>query len=202
MDTLRCPLPGCSEDLDAFGDHLVCCAHNHTTRRHNALRDAWAGLLRSAAIPHQREVVATCCFRPADILLEGWNSGEDVAVDITISHPMSAANYPLMPECAARHLKVKEVNKRRKHAATCRHVRWACHPAAYSPWGGQGPLAGSLLREVSKRAGADGTSWTRRARAGEMRQHLSLTLMREVARQLDARCLLADQLDAIAQARA
>ena len=118
-------------------------------------------------------------------------------MDITITHPLGAANFLLAPECASRHLKAKEASKCRKHAATCRSVRWACHPAAYTPWGGQGPLAGSLLREVSKRAGADGSSWTRRVRAAEMRQALSLALMREVARQLDARCLLADELDAL-----
>jgi hypothetical protein len=198
MAILRCPLPGCKEDLDAFGDHLVCCKYNKTTRRHNSLRDAWAAYLRMAGIPHQREVVATGRFRPADILLEGWNAGEDVAVDITVSHPLGAANFPLAPDAAARHLRAKEANKCRKHASSCRGVRWACHPAAYTPWGGQGPMAASLFHEVAKRAGADGLSWTRRARTAELRQALSLSLMREVARQLDARCSLTDQLDALA----
>lgn len=59
--------------------------------------------------------------------------------------------------------------------------------------GGQGPSAGALLYEVTKRAGADGASWTRRARAQELRECLSLALMRGVAAQLDARCLLKDQ---------
>ena len=55
---LKCPMPACREDLDGFGDHLVCCPYNGPTKRHNALRDAWCGVLRGAAIDHGREVIA------------------------------------------------------------------------------------------------------------------------------------------------
>ena len=87
---VKCPMPACREDLDAYGDHLVCCPHNGPTKRHNALRDAWCAVLRSAAIDHGREVIARGGCRPADILLNGWDGGCDVAVDLVISHPLQA----------------------------------------------------------------------------------------------------------------
>ena len=83
----------------------------------------------------------------------------------------------------------------RKNAADCAHAGWGCHPAAYTPWGGMSRGAAKLLAEVSKRAGADGTGWAMRARGAETRQALSLALMREVARQLDARCLAQETLE-------
>jgi hypothetical protein len=169
---------------------------NGATRRHNVLRDTLAGLLRSAAIPHRLEVVATGRYRPADVLLLGWNAGEDVAVDLVVSHPLGASCYPLVPGAGPRHLKAKEVSKIRKHQASCRAVRWGCHPVAFSPWGGVGPLALSLLHELGRRSAPDGSTWLRKERMAELRQIISLSLMREVARQLSARCLVSDQVEA------
>jgi hypothetical protein len=186
---VRCPMPACREDLDAYGDHLVCCPYNGLTKRHNALRDAWCGVLRGAAIDHGREVVARGGSRPADILLVGWDGGSDVAVDLVVSHPLQAASWPLSADTAERHLREQEATKIRRNGGECAAAGWGCHPAAYTPWGGMGRGAASLLAEVSKRAGADGSGWAMRARAAETRQSLSLALMREVARQLDARCL-------------
>ena len=58
---------------------------------------------------------------------------------------------------------------------------WAHHPAAYSPWGGQGSAAKGLLHEVLKRATADQQGWPKIQRILEHRQNLSLTYAREVA---------------------
>ena len=68
-------------------------------------------------------------------------------------------------------------------------------PGRIHPLGGQGASAATLLWEVTKRAGADGGTWTRRARAQELRQALSLALMLGVTAQLDARCLVEEPVD-------
>ena len=83
--TTKCPL--CGAVADPFGDDFTNCKVNGTTRRHNALRDAWSYLLSSAAISHKREAVAGTDHRPADILLLGWDRGRDIAVDFTVSAP-------------------------------------------------------------------------------------------------------------------
>ena len=70
--------------------------------------------------------------------------------------------------------------------------RWGHHPAAYSPWGGP---AKSLLFEVLKRATAGQEGWPKIQRILEMRQGLSISLEREVAKQLSLRCRVHDSLD-------
>ena len=70
---------------------------------------------------------------------------------------------------------------------------WECLPMAYSTWGGEGPGAKRVFREVLKRSTADLQGWQRTVRAVEMRQALSLTLAREVARQLRMRCRVNDE---------
>ena len=64
---------------------------------------------------------------------------------------------------------------------------------AYSIWVGEGPSAKRLFHEVLKRASADLQGWQKTERAVEMRQALSLTLMREVVRQLRLRCRVSDE---------
>ena len=188
--------PECMEAVDAFGDHFVTCRKNGSTRRHNALRDAWARVLSTANIRHSIEVSVPCGDRPADILLLGWDKGTDVCVDLTISSPLSLDCFPLNIERAKRHLNEKEKDKKSKQLAQCEAMGWGHHPAAYSPWGGQGTAARSLLFEVLKRATADQQGWAKTQRILELRQNLSITLAREVAKQLSLRCRVLESLEA------
>jgi hypothetical protein len=170
------------------------CGHNGITRRHNSLRDAFCTVLASAAIPFAKEVSLPprpeqpSRLRPADILLLGWDNGKDVAIDFTVSCPTALDCQPLSVAGAKTHLREKEADKVRKYRALSADVGWGFHPAAYSPWGGQGPGAATLLHEVCRRACADADGWSRQTRSREIRQALSLTLAREVAHQLDLRC--------------
>ena len=141
------PCPECQEPLDAFGDHFVTCRKNGFTRRHNSLRDAWAHVLAAAGIRHAKEVSIPNGDRPADILLVGWDKGLDVCVDLTISSPLGLDAFPLSIERARRHLNEKEKAKKTKQLSQCQAMGWGHHPAAYSPWGGQGSAAKSLLYE-------------------------------------------------------
>ena len=197
------PLPACPECREAinpFGDHFVVCRRNGFTQRHNALRDAWSQVLASAGIRHKKEVSVPNGDRPADILLLGWDKGVDVCVDFTITSPTSLDCYPLNPENSRnsrRHLNEAEKKaKRVKQSPSCDAMGWAHHPAAYSPWGGQGAAAKGLLHELLKRATADQQGWPKVQRILELRQNLSLTLAREVAKQLAMRCRVLDSMKA------
>lgn len=185
----------CHEPLDAYGDHFVTCAKNGMTRRHNALRDAWAQVLLSANVPHVKEVATNEGDRPADILLVAWDKGRDVAVDFTVSSPCTLDCYPLSPERARRHLSDIEAKKTALQKDMCHQMGWGHHPAGYSPWGGQGAHARSLLYEVLRRATADLVGWAKAQRLAELRQNLALTLAREVARQLSLRCRVIDAME-------
>ena len=181
-----CPL--CGEAVDPFGDHFVCCAKNGNTRRHNALRDAIFDVLLGGAIPAAKEVnVGNGQQRPADILLVAWERGRDVAVDLTVTHPLGLTSQPVLMKNAARHSHRAEAAKIASEGDLCMRAGWGFAPAAFNPWGGTGATAGALLHEVGKRATAHLAGWPKQRRLPEIHEGLSLTLAREFARQLSLR---------------
>ena len=118
-----------------------------------------------------------------------------MCVDLTITSPLALDAFPLSVEKAKRHLNEAEKEKRSKQLPSCEAMGWGHHPAAYSPWGGQGTAARSLLWEVLKHATSDQQGWAKTQRILELRQNLSITLAREVARQLSLRCQVSDSLE-------
>ena len=90
----RCP--GCTQVIDMFGDHLLCCPRNNYTKRHAAVQEALVsclvecgqGVEKEKELPEEFQPVGRR-LRPADLLLHHWESGRHVAVDLTISHGWS-----------------------------------------------------------------------------------------------------------------
>ena len=132
---------------------------------------------------------------PADILLLGWHKGKDVSVDVIIVSPTSLDDYPLSIQKARRKLKDAESSKKASQLATCEAQGWGHHPAAYSPWGGQGPSAKAFMEEVMRRATADLEGWPKMKKIMELREGLSVTLARQVASQLSIRCRVLEALE-------
>ena len=180
-----CPL--CHNAVDVFGDHFVTCQRNGLTARHNAVRDTWSVILTQAGISHSKEVSTLRRDRPADILLRAWDKGRHVAVDFVITHPVASSSSVHTAEGARRHLRGAESAKIQGEESSCAAMGWGLHPVAYSPWGGQGPAAASLLREVLRRLSSDREGWTGSSASREARQSLSLALARSVASQLALR---------------
>ena len=77
-----------------------------------------------------------------------------------------------------------------KERESCEAVGWGLHLAPYNPWGGQGPAATALLKEVLMRATADLEGWPKIHRMMEIRQGISMTLARSVAAQLSLQCVV------------
>jgi hypothetical protein len=187
---LQLTLPGCplcGEAVDPFGDHFVCCAKNGGTRLHNALRDAIFDVLIGGSIPAAKEVNVGNGRRPADILQKAWERGRDVAVDLTVTHPLGLTGHPIIVKNAARHCQRAEADKTHAEGDLCVQAGWGFAPAAFTPWGGTGPTARALLHEVGKRVTAHLAGWPKQRRLREIHEGLSLTLAREVARQLSLR---------------
>ena len=90
------------------------------------------------------------------------------------------------------HLSLAEWEKIRKEGPLCAQAVWGFHPAALSPWGGMGSAAKWLLDETLKRITADLPLAAHSARVQEIKQKISITLAREVARQLSLRCRVSD----------
>jgi hypothetical protein len=180
-----CPM--CAEPVDPFGDHFVCCDKAGSTRRHNALRDALFDTLIGSNICAAKEVSCNGRHRPADILLIAWERGRDVAVDLTVTHPLGLSQHPLNVRNAARHCQRAEAAKTQAEGDLCLRAGWGFLPMAFSPWGGAGPHARALLHEFGKRATAHLAGWPKLRRLREINENLSLTLAREVVRQVSLR---------------
>ena len=115
--------------LDPFGDHLVCCRQNNFTARHGALQDALLLVLGLAKQLAERDQalqkvnssrVIRQQLRPADILLRNWAGGRDVAVDLTIVHPLQVGETPWSADKAKSFLHRKETAKNLKYEDACR----------------------------------------------------------------------------------
>jgi len=158
------------------------------------MRDEWSKLLAAGSIVHKKEVMAKGMKRPADILLIGWDHGQDMAIDFTVTNPLSTACFPLTYDGAKRHLANAEREKLAKEGPLCAPMKWGFSPVAFSPWGGMGPSAKDLLFGVTKRVVADLPLTCQSARTSELRQTLSLCLVRQVARQLSLRCQVLDDI--------
>ena len=178
----ECPL--CRESVDPFGDHLVCCEQNGCAARHNAFRNAFFAVCVQHGIAVEKEPECLAGRRPADVLLLLWTRGQHVAVDFVCTHPAGPAQYPLEGARGAKHCNRAEASKLRENSAPCQEKGWGFSPFAVSTWGGLGTSAKAVLFEVSKRATADLRGWPKTHALQAIRETLSVTLMREVARQL------------------
>ena len=190
------PCPACGNAVDVFGDHLLCCRRNNFYGRHFAVQEALLTIAQVGGQPFVREAPMPRsspeaqhgpALRPADILLRAWQGGKDTAVDVTIKHPLQAAQAPWTKARAAAFLRQVEHQKEVKYAEACKKEGWAFCPAAFDTWGGVGPKAKDLLHKLLKRATGTLAPELQGARTAELRQLLSLSLMRQVWRLLSAK---------------
>jgi hypothetical protein len=177
-----CPL--CRGSIDPFGDHFVCCEQNGSTQRHNAFRNAFHEMCVRYGIAVEKEAQCVAGRRPADILLLQWSRGQHVAVDFVCTHPAGLAQHPLVVDNAKRHCNRAETRKVQADGPPCEEKGWGFSPFALSTWGGLGTSAKAVLFEVTKRATADLRGWPQTQALLQIREGLSVTLMRAIARQL------------------
>ena len=188
--------PGCLSHVDPWGDHLLCCPRDNFSSRHRALQDSLANIIQETGQGYAKEVVIPHCpdhqLRPADILVRSWDSGKDLAIDLTICHGWQASERSgsITRERWRSFLTRKEQGKAIKYAKPCEAAGWIFQGMAFGTWGGMGPGAARLLAKLLKR----GASWDegerRAARQEELRETLGLTLMSHIIDLLEAKNLL------------
>ena len=115
-------------------------------------------------------------LRPADILLRGWAGGKDVAVDVTLAHPLQLAEQPWQVDRAKSFLRHRERLQVDKYEAACHLEGWGFLPMAFSTWATPGP-------GFSASAGADADD--RSLRLSELRDSVTQSVMRQVVRMLE-----------------
>ena len=157
------------------------------TQRHHALRDAFHTACVQMSIQAAKEVTARGGKRPADVLLQNWDRGADMAVDFNVAHPLALSEFPLCLDSVARHSAREEATKMAESDEVCARMRWGFMPAGMSTFGGTGPSFQELLKEVLARGTGDLRGWPKTERVLEVHRGLSLAVARHVARQLAVR---------------
>ena len=110
-----------------------------------------------------------------------------MAIDFVCSHPAGVAHHPLVVENTTKHCNRAETQKVQVYGPACEAKGWGFSPFALSTSGGLGSSAKAVLFEVTKRLTADLQGWPKAQALEDIRQGLSVTLMRQIARQLSAK---------------
>lgn len=176
--------PQCQTPMDPLGHHLVCCKHNHLSRRHGAVQDAVLRLTARAGLTARREQGAPDGSRPGDIFVHRLNSDGPAAVDITIRHSLRPSGPVSSPDHLPGWMAAQEAQKHRKYDPVSRRLGWQFIPFVVDCWGGLGAEARNFVGEVLKFLLPQCLPSDRRSEEGTVWQSLSLTLLREVGKQL------------------
>ena len=190
---LKCP--GCEGRVDVYGDHLLCCKRNYL-HRHTAVQEGLVTLMQEAGQSFTKEVSIPHCpdgqLRPADLLIPGWESGQDTALDVTLVHGWQASvqSTTVTRERWRTFLKGKERLKHQKYDNACKKAGWQFGAMAMGTWGGMGPEGARIFQRILKRAAFWLEGDLRADRQEELRRTFGLSIARQVWRLLDAKNLI------------
>ena len=173
----------CGRASDPFGDHAAMCPCSSIFDRHLGVQNTLCRVLE-AGVAHSREKsIDGSLSRPADILLPGFWRGQDVAVDITVVHPLQV-HRPYGLGSATRALDDAAREKRRAHGEACERVGVRFEPLVLDTWGGVHGTGKQVWRAIQLAATKRLRPNERTQRLGALKRSLSLAVVRTVARQL------------------
>jgi hypothetical protein len=180
----HCPLQ-CSATVDIYGDHIVTCKRNKLWERHLGIQSYISRCLLHSGIPYKCEVsMNNDTKRDADILLQRWENGAGLAIDVAVCH----STPPSMPNISTTHadslLANRADRKRAKYQARCTAIGARFEPLVLSTWGTFSPGGESTWRDIVRRLATSYTGGARHTRIAELHQGLSVALMRGVGKQL------------------
>ena len=184
-----CPrCPGCSQAMDALGDHALCCPSLGTYARHNRVRDEVAFLCRDVGLSAAVEVpLPGSRDRPADVLVRGLEDGAAVAaavaVDVAVSHPLQPSGN-LAEVRPGVHARAAEQRKREHRGAACRAAGWELVPFVVETFGVWGPAAREFTQRLVERCALVKEVSAARA-AKEITDRLNASVLLGVVRQLE-----------------
>ena len=144
----------CQGVRDGLGDHAMSCASCGRYTRHNAVRDVLADELKMAGfdvtieqqVPHTQPPdkptgpgPSLRPLRPADILVRHFRSGQPLAIDTTVVHPLrtssdATAQGMVVGQAASK----AESAKMSKYSAACHLAGWLFMPFGVEATGGSG----------------------------------------------------------------
>jgi hypothetical protein len=176
--------PRCESALDCSGNHLVCCVKNGLTQRHGAVQDTVFRLVQQAGFTARKEQAAPDRTRPGDVFISRLDSNGPAAVDITIRHTLAPSRPVRKAADVEPWLEAQEREKTTKYLPQCRRLGWAMIPFVVDCFGGLGREARSLMGTCLRMILGQRELWARRSAEAEVWQTLSVSVAKEVGKQL------------------
>jgi hypothetical protein len=140
-------------NCDPLGHHsLICQSTSDRALRHNSLRDVVWAAARSAAVPATREaphVIPGSAARPADVLLRGWSSGRDAALDLVVTSPVAQTYVQRSSGAQGLAARLAEDAKLAGAGAACAAAGVEFLPLAVEVFGCWGAVASRTLRHLA-----------------------------------------------------
>ena len=133
--------------LDPLGHHAVSCRHGgDVVIRHNRLRNIFAEFCRCAHLSVRVEVSqglsrVQSSSRPADVLVDAWESAKPAAFDVAVTSPLTPDT--LHDACNSVDVAAHKAECR-KHSfndAKCQELGLVCVPLAVESYGNWGKEA-------------------------------------------------------------
>ena len=185
------PCPACGQPSDRMGVHAMNCAwQGERIARHNALRDTLHATAAAAALGPAKEgrfLLPGEGGRPADVLIPGWASGKDVAIDVTVINPLQDALVTDAGASPGHALEVAHKRKLDKSWAPCHRQGIIFTPLAVESLGAWHPSAITELKRIGS-ALARHTGEEEGVTISRLFQRLSVCLMRGNAALFNNRC--------------
>ena len=178
------PCPRCQTPVDVFGDHAVCCIKNNIQRRHVALQDSLAQLVRDAGLTCSKEQGTGDGSRPGDLYVPRWDADGPAGIDTTIRCP-SAPSHPLLnAEKLTQWKELQEQDKHKKYDDRCRRAGWVFHAFLMDTWGGLGPEAIKVVTKLMPQILGNAIDEQRRSKEANAWQRLTFPVMAQIGKQL------------------
>ena len=173
--------------MDVFGDHAVTCDRGKKYRRHFAIQDWLVHLLQSHGVACAREktIDPASLLRPADIFIPNWSVEGDLALDVTVRHPLPPSLFPATISAANDLLRRAESDKKALYGEMCTRHGCQFQPMVFTTWGGLHGSGIPFARELFLKVTLDRAGAAQIETENELRGSLAMRLMREVAQQLE-----------------
>ena len=176
--------PKCAAPLDVFGDHVVCCSKNLIQRRHMALQDTLTDLVRELGLTVDKEVGTGDGTRPGDLFIPRWTADGVTVVECTVRHLNAPSRLVIDPDHVADWRHDQELEKTNKYLERCEQVGWQFVPFMMDLWGGLGPAASKFMKHYLALALGAEEETERRSIEASVWQRLSVSVMRQIGKQL------------------
>ena len=178
------PCPKCDAPMDCQGHHLVCCKYNNFTRRHGAVQDFVLRLATKAGFTARKEQTGENRTRPGDVFITRLDANGPAAIDVTVRDTLRNSS-PLRNATGLQDWQIRqEADKEAKYGASTQRKGWTFIPLVLDCYGGVGPQGRTLLNTLTRAVVTQHDAWQRRTQEEHVWQGLSITLARELARQL------------------